>query len=149
VRYRMVSVTGEGSVEDVISRWTDSAYTLPSGRIQGQAWMVKAAVHPEPADRRRRAQTLTAADGSFMIEGLPPGVHNLVAIAMDGSYQTFQQGARVAEGSTTMAALTMNAASFVNWSSWSSPQAHPSGRAAAHGWQPASIWKHIRNLAAG
>ena len=36
VRYRMLLVTGEKEVKDVISRWTDSEYQLPSGRIQGQ-----------------------------------------------------------------------------------------------------------------
>ena len=35
------------------------------------------------------AQTISAADGSFLLEGLPPGVHNLTLYAMDGSYQPF------------------------------------------------------------
>ena len=49
-----------------------------------------------------------------MLEGLPPGVHQLVAYALDGSYQTFQQGAEVAEGSTTPAVITMTPAEFSN-----------------------------------
>jgi hypothetical protein len=49
-----------------------------------------------------------------MLEGLPPGVHNLVALALDGSYQVFQQGARVADGATTPTPLKLEAASFVN-----------------------------------
>jgi hypothetical protein len=115
VRYRLLHVDAESSVEDVISRWTDTAYALPTGRIQGQA--VDAATNqpiPNLLVSAGGAQTLTASDGSFMLEGLPPGVHNLVALALDGSYQVFQQGALVAVGATTPTPLKLNAATFVN-----------------------------------
>jgi len=115
VRYRLLQVNAQSSVEDVISRWTDTAYALPSGRIQGQ--VVDAATNqpiPNLLVSAGGAQTLTASDGSFMLEGLPPGVHNLTALALDGSYQIFQQGARVAEGATTPTPLKLEAATFVN-----------------------------------
>lgn len=115
VRYRLLHVNAQSKVEDVISRWTDTAYALPTGRIQGQA--VDAATNqpiPNLLVSAGGAQTFTASDGSFMLEGLPPGVHNLVAMALDGSYQVFQQGALVAEGATTPTPLKLDAATFVN-----------------------------------
>jgi hypothetical protein len=114
-RYRLFHVTGQAVVDDVISRWTDTAYALPKGRIQGQATdAVTGSPIPNLLVSAGGAQTLTTSDGSFMLEGLPPGVHNLVCYALDGSYQTFQQGARVAEGSTTPALFKLDPAAFIN-----------------------------------
>jgi hypothetical protein len=59
------------------------------------------------------AQSLTGSDGSYLLEGLPPGTHNLVAYALDGSYNTFQQGALVAADSTTPAELRLMPAEYV------------------------------------
>ena len=115
VRYRLLHVGAQSSVEDVISRWTDTAYALTGGRIQGQA--VDAGTNqpiPNLLVGAGGAQTLTASDGSFMLEGLPTGVHNLVALALDGSYQVFQQGALVAEGATTPTPIKLEPATFVN-----------------------------------
>lgn len=109
VRYRMYVVQGQGIVEDIISRWTDTAYELPSGRILGSA-QDSASGKPLPnlLIAAGGAQTLSAADGSFVLEGLPPGTHNLVGYALDGAYQPFQQGARVAAESTTPAELQLS-----------------------------------------
>lgn len=115
VRYRIYHVAGQGFVDDVVSRWTDTAYMLPRGRIAGSA---TDAVTGKPIVNllvaAGGAQTFTASDGSFLLEGLPPGVHNLTAYAMDGAYQTFQQGARVAAESTTPAPLQLQPAKFSN-----------------------------------
>jgi len=115
VRYRIYHVVGQGFVDDVISRWTDTAYMLPSGRIAGSA---SDAVTGQPIANlliaAGGAQTFTASDGSFLLEGLPPGVHNLTAYAIDGAYQTFQQGARVAAESTTPAPIQLQPAKFSN-----------------------------------
>lgn len=115
VRYRLYHVVGQGSVLDVISRWTDTPFDQSTGRIQGNATDAESGQPiPNLLVSVSGAQTLTAADGSFMLEGLPPGVHNLVGYAMDGAYQTFQQGARVAEGSTTPTPIQLKAAPFSN-----------------------------------
>jgi hypothetical protein len=115
VRYRMYQVLGQGSVDDVISRWTDTAFEGPSGRIMGNAAeFTTGAPIPNLLVIAGGAQTFTASDGSFLLEGLPPGVHNLVAYAIDGSYRTFQQGAQVAADSTTPALLKIQANAFVN-----------------------------------
>lgn len=115
VRYRLYYVQAPGEVQDVISRWTDTEYTGLSGRIMGQA-LDAATGHPLPnlLITAGGAQALTASDGTYLIEGLPEGVHNLVAYTLDGSYRTFQQGARVAADSTTPTNLRMNAAPLVN-----------------------------------
>lgn len=114
VRYRMIVVQGQSMVEDVISRWTDTAYESPSGRILGAA-LDAATGNPIPnlLIAAGGAQTLSAADGSFVLEGLPPGVHNLVGYALDGAYQPFQQGALVAAESTTPAEIKLQPARFV------------------------------------
>jgi hypothetical protein len=114
VRYRMVHVSGQGSVDDVISRWTDTAFDGPSGRIMGNAIDIATGESiPNLLVIAGGAQTFTASDGSFLLEGLPPGTHNLVAYAIDGSYATFQQGALVAPDSTTPALLNLRANDFV------------------------------------
>jgi hypothetical protein len=114
VRYRLYYVQGQGAVEDVISRWTDTSYEAQRGRVRGEA---KDAETGQPIPNllvvAGGAQAITTSDGSFLLEGLPPGVHNLVAYALDGSYQTFQQGARVAADSTTPAPLKLERAEFV------------------------------------
>jgi len=111
VRYRLLLVQGPGQVDDVVSRWTDTEFSGPSGRITGTA---SDAVSGQPIASLLVAaggsQVLTGSDGSFLIEGLPPGTHNLVAYALDGSYRTFQQGALVAAESGTPAPLQMTAA---------------------------------------
>ncbi|HJW89829.1 MAG TPA: hypothetical protein VJ436_04225 [Anaerolineales bacterium] len=115
VRYRMYSVQGPGRVRDVISAWSDTAMSGPTGRIMGTAIDAKTSESiPNLLILAGGFQALTAADGSFLLEGLPPGTHNLVAYAMDGSYQTFQQGAVVAAESTTPAPLQLKRSKMVN-----------------------------------
>lgn len=114
VRYRMVHVEGPAIVQDVVSRWTDTPFVWQSGRIMGEATdQTTGQPIPNLLVTAGGAQALTASNGSFLIEGLPPGTHNLVAYAMDGSYRTFQQGARVEAGSTTPAPLHMASSTMV------------------------------------
>lgn len=114
VRYRIYHIDGPGTVEDVVSRWTDTAFESPTGRIHGQA-IDGTSGQPVPGllVTAGGLQVITTADGTYLLEGLPPGVHNLVAYAMDGTYQTFQQGARVAPQSTTPALLKLEPAALV------------------------------------
>ncbi len=109
VRYRLYTVDGPGVVRDYIAAWKSS---MPEssrlGRIHGQ---VANKTDNAPVINALVAaggmQTLTASDGSFLLEGLPPGVHNLVIYSLDGGFRTFQQGAVVASGSTTPALILL------------------------------------------
>ena len=114
VRYRMVVIQPEGVVEDIVSRWTDTSFSSQYGRIEGQALDNNSA---QPVAglliAAGGAQTYTRADGTFLLEGLPAGLHTLVAYSMNGAYQTFQQGALVAAGATTPTPLKVIAAAKV------------------------------------
>ena len=108
VRYRMYHVEGAGDVYDVVSRWTDTLPEGKTGRITGSlADSETGEALPGFLITAGGAQAFSAGDGSFLIEGLPPGTHNLVAYALDGSYSTFQQGALVAADSLTPAGIKM------------------------------------------
>ena len=114
VRYRLVYVTGPSEVDDIVSAWADGAFSGPSGRIDGQ--VVNGADHsflPDILVAAGGQQTLTDSNGRYSLENLPPGTHNLVVYALDGAYQTVQQGAVVAAGKTTQANLTMAPASVI------------------------------------
>ncbi len=115
MRYRLYHVEGPGVVQDVVTRWTDTEFEGETGRISGQALD---SVTGQPITNlliiAGGAQALTTSDGSYLLEGLPPGTHNLVAYALDGSYRTFQQGALIAANSTTPAELRLVPANMVN-----------------------------------
>jgi hypothetical protein len=115
VRYRLYHVNSPGITQDVVSRWSDAAYALPMGRITGRIVDSKVGLPiPGIMVTAGGAQALTSGDGSYIIEGLPPGTHNLVAYARDGLFQPFQQGALVAADSTTQAPIMLQPAELVN-----------------------------------
>lgn len=115
VRYRLYQVEGPGEIHDVVSVWSDMAFSGETGRVQGQVIDIDTGEPvPNLLIAAGGAQTFTAADGAFLIEGLLPGIHNLVAYAPDGAYRTFQQGAVVAAQSTTPAPLQLERARWVN-----------------------------------
>lgn len=104
VRYRLFVVDGPSTVNDKISAWRSEPSTENLGRINGQvalksnnAPVVNALV------TAGGMHTVTSSDGSFILEGLPSGTHNLVVYSLDGAFRPFQQGAVVAPDSTTPA----------------------------------------------
>jgi hypothetical protein len=114
VRYRMVVVPGPGQVSDVISAWPGQPFSGSTGRVAGKVVEPKSgSALSDILVTAGGAQTLSDSQGNFAIEGLPPGVHNLVAYALDGAYLPFQQGAAVAAGLTTPAAVTLKPAKMV------------------------------------
>lgn len=114
VRYRLYRVDGPGTVQDVISTWSDTSFSSESGRIMGQ---VKDAASGEAIPNilvtAGGAQTTSSSNGEFLLEGLPDGVHNLVLYAYNGSYRTFQQGASVAANSSTPVDVELQSAPLV------------------------------------
>jgi len=96
VRYRMYHVTGPGAVEDMVASWSDTPFSGPIGRVSGK--VVSASndtAIPNILVTAGGIQTLTDSTGHFDIVGLPPGTHNVVAYTLDGTYATYQQGAKV------------------------------------------------------
>jgi hypothetical protein len=114
LRYRLYYVPGPSQVEDIISSWADQSYSGSVGKVLGQVVDLKSGAPLQNIlVTAAGVQTLTDSLGNFVLEGLPSGVHNLMGYAMDGSYQPFQQGAAVAAGSTTPAAVAMQPAKTV------------------------------------
>ena len=115
VRYRMYYAESPGEVNDKISAWNDLPFTGLHGRIIGQ--VVLEGENGFAAGSLVSVggqQTYTAADGSFFVDQLPVGTHNLVVYSPDGSHETFQQGALVAAESTTPAIIRVTSSKFVD-----------------------------------
>jgi hypothetical protein len=114
VRYRLYVVPGPSQVSDVVSSWVDQPFSGPVGRVQGQVVDPKTGASlTDILVTAGGVQTISDSLGNFILEGLPSGIHNLVAYSMNGAYQPFQQGAAVAAGSTTPAAVSMKPAKSV------------------------------------
>jgi hypothetical protein len=115
VRYRMFYTINPAVVEDIVSGWNDKPFTGNYGRIQGM--IVEDAGNTPLAGMLVAAggqQTISASNGSFLLDGLPPGKHNLVIYSLDGSFPPFQQEAVVAAESSTPANIRISPAHLVN-----------------------------------
>jgi len=113
VRYRMLRVDGDMLNEDLVARWNDTLYDGALGRIQGTVTDEQGTPLPDVLVTAGGAQTLTQADGSYLLENIPVGEHTLVAYALDGQHSPFQQRARVGAHATTPADLVMETAALV------------------------------------
>jgi len=102
VRYRVAYINGPLLLQDSVAGWADQPYDGPVGRIRGQL-IDKSNNSPIPnmAIYAAGLQTLSSSDGTFILEGLPPWTHNVVIASLDGAFETFQQGAAIAEEATT------------------------------------------------
>lgn len=115
VRYRMAAVSGPGQVDDVIGGWRSALPRGEVGRVRGQvSYRSNNAPVVNGLVTSGGIQTLTASDGSFVLEGLTPGLHNLVVYSLDGSFQPFQQGAVIGPDATTPASIQVEASNLVN-----------------------------------
>ncbi len=114
VRYRLYYAGGQAEVKDIVAGWTDRNNSRPTGNIQGRVLNVDTG---EPiADVLVSAggeRFFTDSAGRFELIGLPVGTHNIVAYAIDGTYQPFQQGATVAEGLSTAVEIRLTALPLV------------------------------------
>jgi hypothetical protein len=115
IRYRLLYVNGNTEIVDTVSSWSDKPVNTASGSIFGT---VLNADTGEPLGEimvtAGGVQTLTDSAGRFTLTGLRGGTHNLVAYALDGMYQSFQQGAVVEGGKGTPVEIRMKAAPLVN-----------------------------------
>lgn len=114
VRYRMFHVFNPGEINDIVSGWNDTAYLGETGRIQGNVTDVSNNPLPDILITAGGVTTISTSDGSFLIEGIPPGTHNVTAWSINGDYLPYQQGALVAANSTTPAPLMLPPTHIVN-----------------------------------
>ncbi|MCB2202979.1 hypothetical protein KQH56_03140 [bacterium] len=102
VRYRLLVANDQEIVQDQLQQWQGEPRTTETGTLTGT--LTDAATGSPLADILVSAAgslTFTDARGQFELADLPTGVHNLVLYAMDGKYETFQQGATIAPGQIT------------------------------------------------
>jgi hypothetical protein len=115
IRYRIVYVNGPTQIVDTVSSWSDKAGNTLSGNIFGTVVNSdNGAPLPGILVTAGGAQMLTDSAGRFELVGLRGGDYNLVAYALDGSFETFQQGATVAENQATPVQIQMKPAQLVN-----------------------------------
>ena len=108
IRYRLYNVTGPGGSEDRIASWSDTGFSGAYGSVGGTV-IDAGSGRPIPniLVNAGGLSTLTDSLGQFVIHGLPVGTHNLTAYAPDGMHSTYQQGAAVAAGVVTNAAISL------------------------------------------
>ena len=100
---RKLIVKGPELVQDTIFGWVNqSLYSGPVGRIRGQLIdQGNNAPLPDMIINSAGLQTTSSSDGTFILENVPVGTHNVVIMSKDGSVIPFQQYASVAENATT------------------------------------------------
>jgi hypothetical protein len=114
-RYRLAYINGPTQIVDTVSSWADKPVNTLSGNIFGTVVnQDSGAPLPGVLVTAGGAQMLTDSAGRFELDGLRGGDHNLVAYALDGSYRTFQQGAKVAENQSTPVQIPMKQTQMVN-----------------------------------
>jgi hypothetical protein len=115
IRYRLVRVNGPTQIVDTVSSWSDKPANTLSGNIFGTVLNADTgAPIPDIMVTAGGVQVQTDSAGRFQLVGLRGGAQNLVAYALDGMYQTFQQGANVAENQGTPVEIRMRLSQLVN-----------------------------------
>ncbi len=111
VRYRLALISGPSQVDDIVAAWGDAPSHGPTGRIVGRVLDAQSGKPlPEIAVNAAGVSAYTDGEGSFRIDGLPPGLHRLTLFATDGAYQPAQQGALIAADSATPVEMSLNPA---------------------------------------
>ncbi len=115
IRYRMLHVNGPTQAVDTLNSWADKPVGTLSGTIFGTIVHADSGTPiPDILVTAGGVQTLTDSAGRFELLGLRGGTHNFVAYALDGTFQTFQQGAAVAENQSTQVNMSLRPAQLVN-----------------------------------
>jgi hypothetical protein len=115
IRYRVLHVVGPTQVVDTLNSWADKPVGTISGNIFGTVVHAETGVPiPDILVTAGGVQILTDSAGRFQLVGLRGGTHNFVAYAMDGTFETFQQGATVAENQNTPVEVRLKPSQLVN-----------------------------------
>lgn len=114
VRYRLYHVQGPSIVQDMIACWSYKNHEKPTGELRGNITdSITGRGLPSVMVVAGGNQVYSNADGSFTISSLSPGIHNLVALSTDGSYQSFQQGALIQANMSTHADIVLKPSDLV------------------------------------
>ena len=114
VRYRLYNAINPAKIQDTVLAWNSLPYQGNFGRIQGRVVnAITGAPIPASMVAVGGQDTLTASDGSFLVDRMPPGTHILVVYSLDGSHKVFQQQAEVAVDSATPADIKVDPSELV------------------------------------
>lgn len=109
VRYRMYLVKESGVVNDFLSSWDSHNPTTSTGRFEAiVSDHETGAPLPDILVSAGGQLNFTDSNGLINFYGLPPGTHNILFYAVNGEYQTFQQGAVISEGKKTPAEIKLS-----------------------------------------
>jgi hypothetical protein len=115
VAFRLLYVPASITIIDYLQAWTGGVRPGIIGRLKGTL-LDKSSNLPIPdiLVSAGGLRTFTDANGKFVLEGLSEGIHNVVFYAIDGRYQTYQQGAAIKPGMNTLANVGLNPMPAVN-----------------------------------
>lgn len=115
VRYRLFYAGGNEKVTDLLQAWHGDSINSDTGTLIGTI-REQTTNLPIPDILVSAGGQLTFADanGKFALDGLSPGIHNVLFYAIDGQYKTYQQGASISTGLTTPAEVNLVPMSPVN-----------------------------------
>lgn len=130
VAYRTYLVDGPGHLShDVVVGWSDLAPSAETGQVSG---VVTDAASGQPVAGATVVaagiRTFTDEAGTFVMAGLPQGLHNIVVFTATGAYLPFQQGALVAANSDTPANIQLTPTQTIPVTFWvAPPEDHTAG----------------------
>jgi hypothetical protein len=130
VGYRTYIVDGPGHLaHDVVLGWSDLAPSAETGQVSG---IVTDAASGQPIANTTVVaggiHAFTDGAGSFVVAGLPQGLHNVVVFTTSGAYLPFQQGALVAANSDTPANIQLAPTPTIPVTFWvAPPEDHTAG----------------------
>ncbi len=108
VLFRKIIVEGPLLVQDTIFGWTNQLFAGVTGRITGQLIdSENQAPIPDMVIYAAGMFTTSSSDGTFLLENVPVGTHNVVVVSKESSYSPFQQYATISQGATTPILLTL------------------------------------------
>lgn len=115
IRFRLLSINDPITVSDSIAAWPEEPFSGETGTIAGQFYD-KANNTPLPnlLVTAQGIQAITASDGSFRLQGVNAGTHLITVMALDGSYNDFQQQAVVAGNAITPVYVGLEKRPLVN-----------------------------------
>lgn len=109
IEFRKLLVAGPELVQDSVLAWENEPYLGKRGRIRGQIIdQENQAPIPDLIVTAAGLSTTTSSDGTFILENVPTGIHNVVIYSKDGLYSPFQQYAKVDDNASTPIFLGLN-----------------------------------------